>query len=80
MALPQRLPTLTVREAATALEVHPSTIYRWVEGGTLPAVRNGRQPEKGSRRRGGDIRIPEQAVAEMLRRGPVIEAVEPVAS
>lgn len=73
MSLPKRLPTLSVKEAATALGVHPSTVYRWVEAGDLAAVRYGRTPDKASKKRGGEIHIPESAVAERLRRGPVVE-------
>lgn len=73
MALPQKLPTLSVKEAATALDVHPSTIYRWVDEGELVSVRYGKNRPEGSKGRGSEIRIPEYAVAERLRRGPVIE-------
>jgi excisionase family DNA binding protein len=75
MALPTRLPTLSVKEAATALEVHPSTIYRWVDEGEMTAVRYGKEPAEGSKKRGGEIRIPEYVVADRLRRGPVVEPV-----
>ncbi|MGW7001383.1 helix-turn-helix domain-containing protein [Streptomyces sp. NPDC054933] len=73
MPLPKRLPTLSVKEAASALGVHPSTIYRWVDAGELPAVRYGKSPDEGSKKRGGEIHIPEHAVEERLRRGPVVE-------
>lgn len=73
MPLPQRLPTLSVKEAATALDLHPSTVYRWVEAGDLVHVRYGKEPNKDSKTRGGEIRIPEHVVADLLRRGPVIE-------
>lgn len=73
MPLPKRLPTLSVKEAATALDVHPSTIYRWVVQGELQAVRYGKAPAGGSKKRGGEIRIPEHTVADRLRRGPVAE-------
>lgn len=73
MALPRKLPTLSVKEAATALDVHPSTIYRWVDEGELTSVRYGKARTEGSKQRGGEIRIPEHVVAERLRRGPVIE-------
>lgn len=73
MALPQKLPTLSVKEAATALDVHPSTIYRWVDEGELTSIRYGKARSEGSRSRGGEIRIPEHVVAERLRRGPVVE-------
>lgn len=73
MALPRKLPTLSVKEAATALEVHPSTIYRWVDEGELASIRYGKEPAEGSSRRGSEIRIPEHVVADRLRRGPVIE-------
>lgn len=73
MALPTKLPTLSVKEAATALEVHPSTIYRWVDEGELTAVRYGKVRREGAKTRGGEIRIPEHVIADRLRRGPVIE-------
>lgn len=76
MPLPKRLPTLSVKEAATALGVHVSTIYRWVEAGEMDAVRYGKTPDEGSKKRGGEIHIPERVVAERLRRGPVAELVE----
>lgn len=79
MPLPKRLPTLSVKEAASALDVHPSTIYRWVDEGDLPAVRYGKSPVSGTKRRGGEIRIPEKVIADRLRRGPVFESVEAVA-
>lgn len=74
MALPERLPTLSVKESADALGVHPSTIYRWVGLGELTVVRYGRAPAPGDGRRGAEIRIPEHVIAERLRRGPVAEA------
>lgn len=82
MALPKKLPTLSVKEAATALDVHASTIYRWVVEGELTAVRYGKAPAEGSKKRGGEIRIPEHVVADRMRRGPVVEAApaEAVAS
>ncbi|MYR36334.1 helix-turn-helix domain-containing protein [Streptomyces sp. CFMR 7] len=79
MALPQKLPTLSVKEAATALDVHPSTIYRWVDEGELTAVRYGKSPSEGSKKRGGEIRIPEHVIADRMRRGPVAEIVEAAA-
>lgn len=69
MSLPEQLPTLTVKAAATALGVHASTVYRWVEAGELPAIRYGRHPKAGARRRGGEIRIPECAIADRLAPG-----------
>lgn len=72
MPLPERLPTLSVKEAAEALGVHPSTVYRWAELGELPVVRYGVSPTHG--RRGSEIRIPENVIDERLRRGPVAEA------
>jgi len=30
---------LTIRQASDALNVHPNTVYRYVEEGTLPAFR-----------------------------------------
>lgn len=79
MALPKRLPTLSVKEAATALDVHPSTIYRWVDEGELTSIRYGKSPAEGSKKRGGEIRIPEHVIAERLRRGPVTEPHTPEA-
>jgi excisionase family DNA binding protein len=76
MPLPQRLPTLSVKEAATALGLHPSTVYRWVDAGELEHVRYGKQPDKDSKKRGGEIRIPEGVVAALLRRGPVVELTD----
>ncbi|RAJ70242.1 excisionase family DNA binding protein [Streptomyces sp. Amel2xB2] len=71
MPLPKRLPTLSVKEAAAALGVHISTVYRWAELGDLPVVRYGSEPSHG--RRGSEIRIPEHVIADRLRRGPVVE-------
>ncbi len=36
-------PALSAREAATLLRVSPSTIYRWVQNGHLPALRIGQR-------------------------------------
>lgn len=33
---------LTIRQAAELLSVHPSTIYRWIAEGELPAFSKGR--------------------------------------
>jgi excisionase family DNA binding protein len=76
MPLPQRLPTLSVKEAAKALGLHPSTLYRWVDAGDLEHIRYGKHPDKDNKTRGSEIRIPESVVAELLRRGPVVELVD----
>ncbi|WP_329390163.1 helix-turn-helix domain-containing protein [Streptomyces sp. NBC_01716] len=76
MPLPKRLPTLSVKEAASALGVSASTVYRWVVEGELPSIRYGKAPTEGSKKRGGEIRIPEYTVADRLRRGPVAELSE----
>lgn len=76
MPLPKRLPTLSVKEAAKALDVSPSTVYRWVDVGDLVAIRYGKSPVQGSKKRGSEIRIPEYVVADRLRRGPVSEAAK----
>lgn len=73
MALPKRMPTISVKEAATALGVHVSTLYRWIDSGEITVVRYGPEPIEGSRKRGSEIRIPEHVIADRLRRGPVVE-------
>jgi excisionase family DNA binding protein len=47
---------LTVAEVASLMRVSKMTVYRLVNGGTLPAVRVGRS-----------VRVPEQAVHAYLR-------------
>lgn len=76
MPLPKKQPTLSVKEAATALDVHPSTIYRWVDQGEIAVIRYGKAPAAGSKKRGAEIRIPEDVIADRLRRGPVTEYKE----
>jgi excisionase family DNA binding protein len=60
--LPAAQKLLTVREAAAALRVSKSTIYRWIAEGELPAIRYGQPRPEGDARRGGALRIPESAV------------------
>ena len=43
---------LTVAEAATLLKVHKSTIWRWIENGSLPAYRVG---QRGVRLKKADL-------------------------
>lgn len=31
----------TVRQFAASLEVHPNTVYRWIDGGKLPCLKLG---------------------------------------
>lgn len=64
--LPQPPPTLSAREAATAFDVHISTIYRWIDDGLLEVIRPGRPKQEGRKARGGAIRIPESAVIAKL--------------
>jgi excisionase family DNA binding protein len=71
--LPPSPAVLSVRQVATALGVHISTVYRWIEEGELEAVRYGKQRQQGAKKRGGAIRIPESAVAERLRYGSATE-------
>ena len=49
-APPQTDALLTPHEAATLLRVTPSTVYRWVRDGSLPAVRLGHAAPGGGRR------------------------------
>ena len=65
--LPTSHTLLTVQEAATKLRVSKPTIYRWIASGDLPSIRYGRERAAGDTRRGGAIRIPRAAVAELLR-------------
>ncbi|MGW4505725.1 helix-turn-helix domain-containing protein [Streptomyces sp. NPDC004436] len=55
---------LRVKEVATRLNVHPATVYRWINEGRLKAVRYG-QPMvagPGAKGSGGAIRVPEAAL------------------
>ncbi|WP_327066858.1 helix-turn-helix domain-containing protein [Kitasatospora sp. NBC_01302] len=65
--LPESPPVLTVREVAKALRVSVPTIYRWVKGGELEAIRHGKQWSRGQAGRGGAIRIPAAVVAAKLQ-------------
>jgi len=47
--------TITVHQAAEALQVQPATIYAWIRDDELPHLRLG-----------GGIRIPTAKLAEML--------------
>ena len=60
-------PTLSAREAAVSLNVHISTVYRWIDDGLLDIVRPGRAKREGHKARGGAVRITEASVAEKLR-------------
>lgn len=64
--LPAAQKLLTVGEAAVALRVSKPTIYRWIANGELPAIRYGQPRPEGDVRRGGAIRIPEEAVTAYL--------------
>lgn len=66
---------LRVREAAERLDVHPATIYRWIDAGEMQHVRYGKLRAKGTKGRGGAIRIPEWEVAQREARTPTPEAV-----
>ena len=48
-------PTITVHQAARALQVQPATVYTWIRNDELPHLRLG-----------GRIRIPTAKLAEML--------------
>lgn len=56
---------LRVKEVAARFNVHPATVYRWINEGHLPAVRYGRPIVSGATkaRGGGAIRVPEEALA-----------------
>lgn len=79
MTLPRRLPTLSVKETASALGVHPSTVYRWVTEREIEAIRYSKDRAESSKGRGGEIHIPEHAVVERLQRGSVRESQEAAA-
>jgi excisionase family DNA binding protein len=64
---PKSPPTLTVRQAATALQVSVPTIYRWIHDGQLKAVRHGSQWSRGREGRGGAISIPVAVVNAKLQ-------------
>ncbi|MBD0743549.1 helix-turn-helix domain-containing protein [Streptomyces sp. CBMA152] len=54
---------LSVKEVAELLDVHPATIYRWINGGHLRALRHGKPYEPGTGTAvGGAFRIPESEV------------------
>jgi excisionase family DNA binding protein len=57
---------LTVKEVAKRLGVSPSTVYRWVDDGALPATRN-RKPSavKPKRNIRGSIKIDEADVVAL---------------
>ena len=57
-------PTITVHQAAHALQVQPSTVYSWVRADELPHLRLG-----------GRIRIPTARLAELIGISPA-ELVE----
>lgn len=65
---------LRVKEVADRLGVHPATVYRWIEQGELEAVRYGKPCARGSKKRGGAIRVPESALAERPSDGAEIAA------
>jgi excisionase family DNA binding protein len=48
-------PTITVHQAARALQVQPATVYAWIRADEFPHLRLG-----------GRIRIPTAKLAEML--------------
>lgn len=60
---------LRVKEVAQRLNVHPATVYRWIEAGQLEAVRYGKAVVAGAkgRRGGGAIRIPNSAIAALVQ-------------
>jgi excisionase family DNA binding protein len=64
-------PVLTVKEVATALRTHPSTVYRWINSGELEAIRYGRACTCGASVRGGAIRIPASVVEAFQNREAV---------
>lgn len=70
---------LRVKEAAKRLEVHPATIYRWIESGEMQHVRYGKLRTKGGKGRGGAIRIPEREVAEREARDRAVRRSDPEA-
>lgn len=54
---------LSVKEVAKLLNVHPATVYRWINEGHLRAVRHGKPYEPGTATTvGGAIRIPASEV------------------
>ena len=63
---------LHVKEVAARLDVHPSTVYRWIKNGLLQAVRYGRLVTPGATvsGTGGAIRIPETALVDFQSTHP----------
>lgn len=55
---------LSVKKVARYLDVHPATVYRWINEGRLKASRHGKPYVPGAEQlRGGAIRIPESEIA-----------------
>lgn len=58
---------LTVPEVAEWARVHPKTVYRWIQDGKLEAYQFGPRT----------YRIPEDALAEFLRKAGYFKLVSP---
>ncbi|WP_406132302.1 helix-turn-helix domain-containing protein [Streptomyces sp. NBC_00989] len=65
---------LNVREVAEELKVSTATVYRLIASGVLEGIRSGQPRKKGSKSRGGAIRVPEQAVQAHLTRASLSSA------